>query len=148
MATVILSEGNSFLSESGNYTPNFLCANRAQKPVMLSGGFFEEFFDDLGDLGNSFMDLFGNIVDASGNIIQGAGQGVGGYLTNPNNIAQVGGVIATGLTGMPVNLTPQQQQQWIQTQQMNQQQNSFSALLRDPIFLIAGAALIYFVAKK
>lgn len=161
MATVILSEpGNylcespGFLSQSGNYTNAFLCANRPVKPQILSGGFFEEFFDDLGDLGNSFMDLFGNIVDATGNIVQGAGTGAGAWLSDPNNIQQIAGWAATGFSAMPPGLNQTQQQAFnlekMRYEQMmqNQNQNSFSRLLDDPLLLIAGGALIYLIAKK
>jgi hypothetical protein len=141
MAKVILSEGQNFLSESGNYSTAFLCAN---KPPKMLNGWFDEFFDDLGDIAGGVMDIAVNAVDAAGNIIQGAGQGVGQYVSNPNNIAQIGGVVATGLTGVPVRLTNQQTPQNF----MQPQQDPLQQLLQNPVLLIGGAALIYLLAKR
>ena len=53
---------------------------------------------------------------------------------------------------MPPGLNQTQQQAFqmekLRYEQAMANQNPFSAILRDPIFLIAGAALIYFIAKK
>ena len=149
MATVILSENRNFLSENGNYTNAFLCANKPEQTQLLHG-FVKNLFDGLGDIGSNIIEGIANITeavyDAGGNIIQGVGTGVGGYVSNPNNIAQVGGLVATGLTGMPVSLTNAQGQQMQNFQMQNQ--NPLDQLLQNPVLLIGGAALIYLIVKK
>jgi hypothetical protein len=149
MATVILSENRNFLSENGGYTNAFLCANRPGQPQLLAG-FVKNFFDGLGDIGSNIIggvaDLTGAGFGAATNIVQGAGAGVGSYISNPDNIAQIGGIVATGLTGMPVGLTNAQGQQ--QQNFPMQNQDPLSGLLQNPVLLIGGAALIYLIVKK
>jgi len=144
MATVILSENKNFLSENGNYTNAFLCANKPGQPQLLSG-FWKNLFDGLGDIGTNIVNFGASATGAANTIVQGVGVGVGGYVSNPANIAQIGGAVATGLTGMPVNLTNAQGQQ--QNFQM-QNQNLLDQLLQNPVLLIGGAALIYLIVKK
>jgi hypothetical protein len=149
MATVILSENRNFLSENGGYTNAFLSANKPGQPQLLHG-FWKNLIDGLGDIGSNIVGGVANITgagfDAAGNIIQGAGTGVGSYISNPNNIAQIGGVVATGLTGMPIGLTNAQGQQQQNFQMQNQ--DPFANLLQNPVLLIGGAALIYLIVKK
>jgi len=146
MAHVILSEPgkmqSSFLSQNGGYNAQYLYANKALQPVMLSG-FWDNLIDGFGDIGSGIVNIGTNIVDAAGNIIQGAGQGVGGYVSNPNNIAQIGGAVASGLTGMPIGLTNQQQ-----TQYQQQTQDPLQMLMQNPALLIGGLALIYLITQK
>jgi hypothetical protein len=123
MATVILSEQRqNFLSENSGYTNAYIYGN---KPPQLLSGFFDNFFDRLGDIGS-------NILEGASNIIGGVGTGVSGYVSNPNNIAQIGGAIATGLTGMPINLQNQQGQQNYNPQP----QNPLNSIMSNPALLI------------
>ena len=145
MATVILSENRNFLSENGGYTNAFLCANKPGQPQLLSG-FWKNLIDGLGDIGSNIVNFGASATGAANTIVQGVGVGVGAYVSNPDNIAQIGGAVATGLTGMPVNLTNAQGQQQQNFQMQNQ--DPLSGLLQNPVLLIGGAALIYLIVKK
>jgi hypothetical protein len=146
MATVILSENRNFLSESGGYTNSFLCANKPGQVQLLSRGFLNNLVDGLGNIGSNLVNILTNATEAAGNITQGVGTGVGGYVSNPDNIAQIGGAVATGLTGLPISLqnVPGQQPQNFQMQN----ENPLEQLLQNPVLLIGGAALIYLIVKK
>lgn len=143
MARVILSENKQgFLSEQG-YTAAYLSANKAPNPALLHG-FLDNLIDGIGDFGSGLIDIGVGVVDAAGNIIGGVSTGVTGYVSNPNNIAQIGGTIATSLTGMPIGLTNQQQQM----QYQQQTQDPLQMLMQNPLLLIGAGALIYLIAKK
>jgi hypothetical protein len=146
MATVILSENRNFLSESGGYTNSFLCANKPGQVQLLSRGFLNNFVDALGNIGSNLLNITTNATAAASQIVTGVGTGVSGYVSNPDNIAQIGGAVATGLTGMPVNLQNAPSQQMPNFEMQNQ--NPLDQLLQNPVLLIGGAALIYLIVKK
>jgi hypothetical protein len=146
MATVILSEKPNYLNQNGNYSETFLCANKPGQQQLLSQGFWKNLIDGIGDIGSNIVNIGVQATGAAGNIVQGAGQGVGGYVSNPSNIAQIGGAVATGLTGMPVNLQNQPGQQ--PQNFFPQNQNPLDQLLQNPAVLIGGLALVYLIASK
>jgi len=149
MATVILSENrmnpNAFLCANGAYSQSYLSANTPGAPQLLSRSFIKNFVDGLGDVASNVVRTVTNATGAGADIVKGVGTGVSGYVSNPDNIAQIGGAVATGLTGMPVNLTNAQGQQ---QNFMPQNQNPLEGLLRNPLVLVGGLALVYFIASK
>jgi len=147
MAKVILSENsNALFAQPDYFTNSTIAFVSAGQPHLLSG-FFQNLIDGLGDFGTGLINIGVGATGAVTNIVQGARKGVGSYLQNPDNIAQVGSGVATALTGMPISLPSSGGQQ--QQQYYNQPQpDVLGQLTQNPLLLIGGAAILYFALKK
>ena len=149
MAKVILSERQfqqpQFLAQNGGYNSAYLYANKPGRHQMLSTGFFDNLWDGIGDFGTGLINIATGTVGAVGNIVTGAGQGIGSYVSNPNNIAQIGSAVTTGLTGLPFSF---QNQPTGQQQYFNNQNDPMQTLLQNPLLLAGGAVLLYLIATK
>jgi hypothetical protein len=110
------------------------------KPRLLSG-----FFDNVGDwasgIGGAWAGFLQSIPESGNAIVTGTGQGVGGYVSNPNNIAQIANVAGMATLGFNPGLV---------NQPMPGQANPYqlSTLLNNPMVLIAGLGLVYLITRK
>ena len=163
---------NGYADMVNNSNPGAFCGCMVSEAHMLSdfGDWWNRTFSgaDSGwcpachrvvdNLGDTFVNLAGQIsnvpnyagylvgqtVGAAGNIIQGAGQGVGGFIANPQNIPCIAGAVGAAY-GMPLGLggcTPAGH---------NEQFNTMpppGAGGIDPMLLYGGAALALILLLK
>jgi len=137
MAKVILSDRPTY--QPGNFTR---LAAGYHNPLLSS--FWSRFWDSAADVVEGTAGLITGSQDSVNQITSGIGTGVGAYMSNPNNIAQVANIATAAATGgfnpglvnMPLpgqfdfqNQTPQQ-------------------LLNNPVVLLGGLAILYLVTKK
>ena len=113
-----------------------------QNPVLLSG-FFQNLLDDLGDFGSGLTGFISDIPGYAHNLTGSAVNTAGQVLQNPGATAGVAGALfgLPGLGFMGGGNLPGQQVPGTTEQPTK-------SILENPLFLIGGAALLYFAFKK
>lgn len=132
------------LSDRPKYQPGSFIGLSAPAPNPLLSSFWSRFWDSAGDLVEGTVGMVTGSQDAVNQITAGVGTGVGSYMSNPNNIAQIANVATAAATGgfnpglvnMPL------------PGQMNFANQTPQQLLNNPMVLLFGLGLFYFATKK